>query len=164
MKIIFDSADEYDALNNSLNSAFYYWKKRLQECQGKLVMSLDDKGNPTTTHYTEEECRHEMKCISLMIEVVMNQTHYEIEWNEVMDDWVDVAEEGVTATYVEPEEVEDVVEEVVEVVEDVVEGKLLLNPRPILTTDMIEWMNRPAYAKGRWNLGYKDNGLTKESD
>ena len=34
---------------------------------------------------------------------------------------------------------------------------MLLNPRPNLATDMIEWMNRPAYAEGRWNLGYKDD-------
>jgi len=160
MKITFDSADEYDALVESLKSGYYYWKKRLQECQGKLVMSLDDKGNPTTTHYTEEECRHEMKCISLMMEVVMNQTHYETEWNDVMDDFVDVEVEGVAATYVEPEEdeVEEVTEEVDEVKDEVVGGVMLLNPRPNLATDMIEWMNRPVYAEGRWNLGYKDRG------
>ena len=147
---------EYDALVETLRSGYYYWKKRLQESQGKLCMSLDDKGNPTVTHYTEDECRHEMAKCEAMMKVIKNQPHYEYEWNDVMDDWVEVIVEGVSSTYVEPEEVVEETAEDIEVEEVKVAERMLLNPRPNLSTDMIEWMNRPAYANGRWNQGYKD--------
>ncbi len=158
MKITFDTVEEYDILMNMMQSASYYWKKRLQESQGKFCMTLDDKGYPTTSHYDEDEVRENLAEVDAMWDVISNQTHLEDVWSDEADDWVEVTVEGVAATYVDPSDVEDE-EEVIEEEEELDttnSGKLHLNPRPNLQTDMIEWMSRPEYALARWNLGYKD--------
>ena len=161
MRIVFDSADEYTELCEMLNNSYYYWRKRYQEAQGKICMTLDDKGVQTTSHYTVADCLHEMESVMMMMDVVACQTHMDHEFDEVLDDWVEVEVAGEAKTYVTPihpdylddDDTEEV--EVEEVVEEVVESKMHLNPRPNLQTDMIEWMSRPEYALARWNLGYK---------
>ena len=159
MKIQFDTVEEYDMLMEMMSAASYYWRKRLQESQGKLCMTLDDKGNKTTSHYEEDEVREYMAEVDAMWSVVSNQTHLEDVWSDEADDWVPVTVEGVATTYVDPSGVEDedevIEEEKEEEVVNNTSGRLHLNPRPNLQTDMIEWMNREEYAKGRWNQGYK---------
>ncbi len=162
MRIVFDSADEYNDLCEMLNNSYYYWRKRLQEAQGKICMTLDDKGVQTTSHYTVDNCLYEMKSVLTMMDVVAGQTHLETEFDEVLDDWTEVEVAGTATTYVAPphpefDDDEDDTEEVEVVEEKVAEGKLHLNPRPNLSADMIEWMNRPVYKEARWNVGYKDN-------
>ena len=166
MKIIFDTAEEYTDLVEMLDSSWYYWKKRYQEAQGKICMTLDSKGVPTTSHYTVEECLQEMARIEAMRVVVSGQTHLESKWSDDKDDWTEVEVEGVAATYSEPEEEEE--EEIDEEYEKAVEfyfGSAYeaeidalpqYGPRPNCQGNFIDFVNTPAYANGRWNLGYKE--------
>ena len=166
MKIEFDTAEEYIGLVEMLDSSWRYWKKRYQEAQGKICMTLDSKGVPTSTHYTAEECLYEMAKIDAMREVVCNQTHVESEWSDDDDDWTEVVVEGVAATYVEPEEEEE--EEIDEdaekeieclfgsAYEAEIEALPQYGPRPNCQGNFIDFINTPAYANGRWNLGYKE--------
>ena len=166
MKIVFDTIEEYEDLAEMLDGSWYYWKKRYQEAQGKICMTLDSKGIPTSTHYTVEECLHEMAKIDVMRDVVRNQTHLESEWSDEKDDWTEYEVEGVAATYVEPEEEEE--EEIDEAYEKEIElhfGSAYeaeidtspkYGPRPDCQGNFIDFINTPAYANGRWNLGYKE--------
>ena len=127
-------------------------------------MTLDSKGIPTSTHYTVEECLHEMAKIDVMRTVVRNQTHLESEWSDDKDDWTDVEVEGVAATYVEPEEEEEVDEAYEKEIElhfgSAYEAEIdtspKYGPRPDCQGNFIDFINTPAYANGRWNLGYKE--------
>ena len=157
MKIQFESPEEYDALCGMMMSSLRYWKKRRQEAQGKIVMSLDDRGRLCASHYTEEEIAHELESVSRMIDIVNNMPHQEYDWNDEGYDRIVINVEGDYGTWTDPEDDEETDEEVTTEDEEVNEGKLLLNPRPDLSADMIEWMNRPAYAEGRWNQGYRDD-------
>ena len=164
MKITFDTREEYTDLVEMLDGSWYYWKKRYQEVQGKICMTLDSKGVPTSTHYTAEECLHEMAKIDAMREVVRNQAHLESEWSDDKDDWTDIEVEGVAATYVEPEEEEEIDEEYEKEVECYfgsayeaeIEALPQYGPRPNCQGNFIDFINTPAYANGRWNLGYKE--------
>lgn len=163
MKIEFDSPEEYDALCGMLISTVRYWKKRRQEAEGRIVMTLDDRGSLCASHYTKEEIARELSHAEKMWDIVKNMPHQEYRWNDEEGDWIPADFDGEFATWVEDEEVEEIEEAIEEDAEvPQVEGRLHLNPRPDLSADMIEWMNRPAYAEGRWNLGYKDNVKFKE--
>ena len=156
MKIEFDTAEEYNGLVEMLDGSWYYWKKRWQEAQGKICMTMDSKGVPTSTHYTVEECLHEMAKIDVMRDVVRNQTHLESEWNDDGEDRTDVVVEGVAATYVEPEEKEEIDEDAEKEIEAEIKALPQYGPRPNCQGNFIDFINTPAYANGRWNLGYKE--------
>ena len=156
MKIQFDSPEEYDALCGMVMSSLRYWKKRRQEARGQIVMSLDDRGRLCASHYTEEEIAHELESVYQMFEIVSNMPHQEFTWSDEADDWVAYDVDGQYATWTDEIDEDEVAEEVV--IEDEVEVEKIeyAYPRPDLSADMIEWMNRPAYAEGRWNQGYRE--------
>ena len=157
MKIEFDSPEEYDALCNMLMSSLRYWKKRRQEARGQIVMSLDSRNRLCASHYTEDEIAHQLESVTQMIDIVKNMPHQEDAWNDEVGDWIPADVAGEFAIWRDPEVYEDeVIEEVIE--EKVEEAKIeYAHPRPDMSADMIEWMNRPEYANARWNQGYKND-------
>ena len=57
MKFVFDSEVEYEMMWNSVHDSILYWKKVLQDAQGKICIQVDG----TPTHYSEEEAIEKMK-------------------------------------------------------------------------------------------------------
>ena len=56
MKFIFENEYEYQEMWNSAHESILYWKKVLQDAQGKICLQVDG----TPTHYSEEYAREKM--------------------------------------------------------------------------------------------------------
>ena len=50
MKFVFENEDESQMMWNSAHESILYWKKVLQDAQGKICLQVDG----TPTHYDEE--------------------------------------------------------------------------------------------------------------
>ena len=56
MRFIFENEDEYQMMWNSAHESILYWKKVLQDAQGKICLQVDG----TPTHYSVEEAKEKM--------------------------------------------------------------------------------------------------------
>jgi hypothetical protein len=56
MKFIFENEDESQTMWNSAHESILYWKKVLQDAQGKICLQVDG----TPTHYSVEEATEKM--------------------------------------------------------------------------------------------------------
>ena len=76
MKFIFENEDEYMTLWQSVHDSIILWKKRLQECQGKINMQVDG----SKTHYDEKYCIDEMVRCAGVLRDIEDSPHP--EWND----------------------------------------------------------------------------------
>ena len=56
MKFIFENENEYHMMWDSVHESILYWKKVLQDAQGKICLQVDG----TPTHYSVEYAKEKM--------------------------------------------------------------------------------------------------------
>ena len=91
MKIIFDNADEYDALHGAVHDAILYWTKVRQDAQGKICLQCDG----SKTHYDEKYAVDQMVLYGCVLETLERTPHP--EWNDVTSVYELVTDEDGSA-------------------------------------------------------------------
>ena len=90
MKFIFDTAEDYDLMENTIKSGILYWKKVKQDAQGKICLQCSGE----MTHYTVEEAEGEITKLLELLMTIESTPH--LEWNG--RDYV-MTEEGAPEYY-----------------------------------------------------------------
>ncbi len=157
MKIEFDSPEEYEALFYMIRESKILWQKRRQHAQGKICLNVNgDKSSP----YSEDDCRQGMEAAKKMEGVLSEFPHEESDgWNEETGKTIYKTvgsverQEYFPPTMDEEAQVECLFGSAYEAEIDTLPQ---YGPRPDCQGNFIDFINTPAYADGRWNLGYKE--------
>jgi hypothetical protein len=82
----FNTAEEYDRVENMIKNSYLYWRKIKQDAQGKICLQCDG----TQTHYSISEADEQMQDCIAMLEEIENTPHY--EWNGEEYVWIAAVE------------------------------------------------------------------------
>ena len=86
MKFEFNNVLEYDLVWQSVHDSILYWKKVLQDAQGKICLSVEGH----STHYTEAYIIDQIGMYANLLKQIESTPH--LEWNgekEVLVDGCD---------------------------------------------------------------------------
>ena len=82
MTITFDSYSEYLTHHESAHDAILYWKKVLQDCEGKIQLYV----TPADRHYTKEYAQQRIEECALVLKSIEDSIHpdYDYDGNPIL--------------------------------------------------------------------------------